>query len=188
MATKRTDSFFVRGMIQTTSDAAWETQEIDLGSFVDALGEHVLRIYNISARYQDGDGNGPMFASNMGIQGGQAYVTWCLTTQPLASTTSQIDLSDKSLVASGTWGIVTNGPEAGTVGGLQTNYATISDTYDVAPQDWTNGYLIGVDTLYLSIYQDSQMGPDENRVSICMECVSEKLSKAAGMALALSQS
>jgi len=184
MATKRTDSFFVRGMIQTTTDAAWETTEIDLGSFVDALGEHVLRIYRISCRYQDGDGNGPPVPDGITPPGGQAYITWALTTQPLSSTTTQLDLSDKSLIASGTLGWLANGDPISAT----TNFVTISERYDIAPQDWTNGYLVGVDTLYLSIYQDSDMGPDENRVSICMECVSEKLSKAAGMALALSQS
>jgi len=45
-----------------------------------------------------------------------------------------------------------------------------------------------VDTLYLSVYMDPQLGPDDNRVSIVMECQSEKLTKAAAMALALSQS
>jgi len=69
-----------------------------------------------------------------------------------------------------------------------TNWTSITDTTDIAPQDWERGYLIGVDTLYLSVYMDPQLGPDDNRVSIVMECQSEKLTKAAAMALALSQS
>jgi len=142
------------------------TQEIDLGSFVDALGEHVLRIWNLRVKYQDGNSNGPPFPNNMGVQGGVAYMNYLLTTQPLASNTAVLDLSDKSIVASGQWAYYSNGPEPSTVGGLTTNWTSITDTTDIAPQDW----------------------PDDNRVSIVMECQSEKLTKAAAMALALSQS
>ena len=188
MATKRTDSFFIRVTAETTTTAQWATQEIDLGSFVDALGEHVLRIWNLRVKYQDGNSNGPPFPNNMGVQGGVAYMNYLLTTQPLASNTAVLDLSDKSIVASGQWAYYSNGPEPSTVGGLTTNWTSITDTTDIAPQDWERGYLIGVDTLYLSVYMDPQLGPDDNRVSIVMECQSEKLTKAAAMALALSQS
>jgi len=181
---KKTDSFFVRGTVATEGTAAWWTEEIDLGAFVDALGEHVLRIFNISVRYQDGDGNGPPVPNGITGSGGQAYITWALTTQPLASTTAVFNLSDKSLVASGTLGWLANGD----VISASVDYCAITERYDIAPQDWTNGYLIGVDTLYLHIYHDDDMGPDDNRISICMECQSEKLSKASAMALALSQS
>ena len=188
MAKRKTDSFFIRSTAATTADAQWTTEEIDLGSFVDALGEHVLRIWNLTVKYQDNGTNGPPVPGNMGTQGGSSYISYVLTTQPLASNTAILDLSDKSIVASGQWSWVGNGPEPNTITGLATNYVVVTDTTDVAPQDWNNGYLIGVDTLYLSIYQDAEMGPDENRVSIVMECQSEKLTKAAAMALALSQS
>jgi len=188
MAAKRTDSFFIRSAVATTTDAQWSTAEIDLGSFVDALGEHVLRIWNLRVKYQDDGTNGPPMPGNLGVQGGSAYLSYVLTTQPLASDTAVLDLSDKSIVASGQWTWVSNGPEPATLTGLTTNYAVITDSTDIAPQDWERGYLIGVDTLYLSIYQDAEMGPDENRVSVVMECQSEKLTKAGAMALALSQS
>jgi len=188
MAAKRTDSFFIRSTAATTTTQQWATEEIDLGSFVDALGEHVLRIWNLRVKYQDDGTNGPPFPNNMGVQGGVAYLNYVLTTQPLSSNTAILDLSDKAIVASGQWSYYSNGPEPDTLTGLTTNWTQITDTTDIAPQDWERGYLIGVDTLYLSVLMDSQMGADQNRVSIVMECQSEKLTKAGAMALALSQS
>jgi len=175
----KTDSFFIRGRSLTAGDAAWFTQEVDLGAFVDALGEKVLRILNIAVKYRDVGTNGPPVPGGTG----SAYLQYALTTQPLDNDTMIVDLLDRSLVASGTLQITLNGP-AGAAG---TNYMTITTETDVAPQQWTNGYLVGVDTLYFNVFQDAQMGPDENAVSFVAECVSEKLTKGGAMALALSQ-
>jgi len=179
---KKTDSFFIRATETTKTDDAWTTQEIDLGAFVDALGKSVLRILNIRVRYQDASTNGPPVPGGL-AGGGSAYINYTLTTQAPESTTSIVDLTDRSIIASGTHQITTNGAP----GAAGTNYMTITEVTDVAPQDWTNGYLVGVETLYLNVWQDAQMGTDDNRVSIVLECVSETLSEKAAMALALSQ-
>jgi len=175
----KTDSFFIRGRALTEGDAQWFTSEIDLGAFVDALGETVLRLHNIAVKYRDVGTNGPP------IPGGQgsAYLQFALTTQPLDNSTMIVDLLDRSLVASGTLQITLNG----LAGAAQTNYYTVTEVTDISPQQWTNGYLVAVDTLYLNVFQDSQMGSGENAVSICMECTSERLTKGQAMALALSQ-
>jgi len=180
MAKKVTDSFFIRGRSLTDGVGAWATKEIDLGAFVDALGKTVLRCLNIAVKYRDVGTNGPPIPGGTG----SAYIQYVLTTQPLDNSTVIIDLYDKSVVASGTMQICLNGP----AGGAATNYYVISETTDAAPQHWSNGYLIGVDTLYFSVYEDTQMGPGDQAVSFVMECVSEKLTGEAAMALALSQS
>ena len=164
MAKKKTDSFFIRAAQPTTTDAQWATEEIDLGAFVDALGKTVLRIHNISVKYQDDGTNGPPIPGNLPAPGGSAYLSYMLNTQPPDSNTAIVDLTDRSLIASGSLQVTTNGPPAA----AGTNFMTITDVSDLAPQDWTNGYLVGVETLYLSVWQDAQMGPDENRVSMCL--------------------
>jgi hypothetical protein len=51
-------------------------------------------------------------------------------------------------------------------------------------QEWTNGYLIAVESLYLGCQQGADI---LSQVSIILECTSETMSQAAAMALSLSQ-
>jgi len=176
-----TASFFIRATQTTTTDNAWENAEIDLGAFVDALGKTVLRIHNIAVRYQTAGSNGPPVPDNI-AGGGTAYIQYALTTQALAAADTP-DLSDKALIASGSYQVATNGA----AGVPATNYMVVTDANDIAPQDWSKGYLVGVETLYLNSYQDTQMGAGENTVSIVLECTSEKLTQSGAMSLALSQ-
>jgi len=180
----KTDSFFIRERVRTVADDAWATEEIALGAFVDALGKVVLRIKNIAVQFKDVGTNGPPIPSNMGPTGGTSYLRYVLTTQPLDSTTVIIDLAEKSLIASGTLQYVSGGDG---FGGPNETACVITQHTDVAPQHWSNGYLVGVETLYLSIFQNSSMGTDENSASIILECVSEKMTSSTAMALALSQ-
>jgi hypothetical protein len=60
----------------------------------------------------------------------------------------------------------------------------MSESLDVAPQHWTNGYLVGVEQIYLGVDQSYD---HLNRITVVMECTVESLSQAAAMALALSQ-
>jgi hypothetical protein len=60
-----------------------------------------------------------------------------------------------------------------------------TDMSDVLPQRWTNGFIVGVDSLFLGI-NTRGMNADV-RCDIVMECTVEKLSQNAAVALALSQ-
>jgi hypothetical protein len=51
---------------------------------------------------------------------------------------------------------------------------------------WTNGYLIGVESLYLGGEASSGFAGNVY-VTIVLECTVEKMSQSAAMALALSQ-
>jgi len=55
---------------------------------------------------------------------------------------------------------------------------------DMLPQEWTNGYLVGVEQIYLA---GDTSNTAASRVDIVMECTVETLSQSAAMALALSQ-
>lgn len=173
MAAKKTDSFFIRGKVQMVAAGTYTSNEIDLGAFVDALGESVLRIHNIQCAICDDDSymSGPLPASS----GGGLNIGYQLTT---SNQDGLVLLDDKSVVASGKFWTqyVASG----------TTVIARNDWVDVGPQEWTNGYLVGVDTLYLASEADGAAS-DGYYVMICMECTSEKLSKSSAMALALSQ-
>ena len=87
---------------------------------------------------------------------------------------------NKSVVASGR--IVAYNEDASS--GVPT---AVSQDLDVAPQHWTNGYLIGVEQMYLGGRRTTAGWSENVVVSLVMECTSETLSKEAAMALALSQ-
>jgi hypothetical protein len=60
----------------------------------------------------------------------------------------------------------------------------MDSSLDVGPQDWTDGYLVAVEQLYLGVQQSFN---HLNSVSIVLECTVETMTQAAAMALALSQ-
>jgi hypothetical protein len=172
MATRRSsDSFFIRRSVALPADASFVESALDLGAFVDALGESVLRIHNIAVQYTDSTGRAILVkAAN-----DSAAVNYQLTTQ---TQTDIVKANNKSVIASGTI-YATNA--FGT-----DEFPVLSHDMDVLPQLWTNGYLVAVETIYLG--GSASAGWDETvYASIVIEASSERMSKAAGLALALSQ-
>ena len=161
------NSFFLRHTTNIGNTNAFAYEDIDLGAYVDALGESILKIWNIAVTFSDSTGRSSEVST-------EAAAQFQLTT----SLPADIVLpSDRSLIASGR--IVTDG-----AGGMPTY---ISHDNDVLPQMWEHGYLVAVPELYLG--GAASDGYDGNvYVSIVMECTVEKLTKSAGLALALSQS
>lgn len=169
----KTDSFFIRASVQTSNSAPAQTS-IDLGAYVDALGKSVLRIHNLAVRYDFGL-SGPSL--DLAGPGTSSSAQFQITTQSQAAL---VGLTDKSVIASGS--LESTNDTAAT-----NAYSFFSDNMDVAPQHWTNGYLVGVEQIYLfgDIQgQDFQTAPV---IEVVMECTVETLSSSAAMALALSQ-
>jgi len=169
----KSDSFFIRATVISNS-AGFAQTAIDCGAYVDALGKSVLRIHNLAVRYDFG-ATGPSL--QLGGPGISSSAKFQITTQ---SQTTLVGLDDKSVIASGAL-------EATNATTATNAYSFFSDNLDVAPQHWTNGYLVGVEQLYLGadlIGQDFQTDP---RIEIVMECTVETLNQSAAMALALSQ-
>lgn len=162
----KSDSFFIRGRV-TTNGTNFVQTSIDCGAYVDALGKSVLRIHNIAVQYGDPPVNLPAGSPNS-----DASVSFQLTTQ---SQSAMVNATDKSLISSGSFTTAQDG--AG-------SYSVLTDTLDVAPQHWTNGYLVGVEQIYLGVNQSADR---IDAVSIVLECTVETLSQSAAMALALSQ-
>lgn len=166
---RSTDSFFIRAAANSAA-GAFNQIEVDLGAYVDALGKSVLRIHSIAVQNYPGViGQDWVITANS-----EANVTWQLTTQTQAALVSA---QDRSVVSTGRLDIVN---EAGSGG-----FTFLTNDSDILPQEWTNGYLIAVESLYLGIEGDPQLA-DAN-VAIVMECTVETLSQQAAMALALSQ-
>ena len=173
----KTDSFFIRVALPMnasgTGAGEFNQVPIDLGAYVDALGKSVLRIHNIAVQYSDSNGGTPDVAATS-----PASVDWQLTTQ---SQTAIVVVGDnKSVVASAR--LIAYNQDA--TGGVP---SYVSDNFDVAPQHWTQGYLIGVESMYLSGATTTTGWSQDMAVSLIMECTSETLTQAAAMALALSQ-
>lgn len=170
----KTDSFFIRKSITLTGSSYVET-EIDLGSYVDALGKSILRIHNIAVQYSDPSGGTPDCASQV-----NAAADFQLLTQ------SQSDMviagDNKAVVSSGR--IVAYNADATAGNAVPTQ---VYQDLDIAPQEWTQGYLIAVEQMYLGGRRTATGWGENVVVSIVMECTSETLSKEAALALALSQ-
>lgn len=160
----KSDSFFIRGKVDTNG-TTYAQASIDLGAYVDALGKSVLRIHNIAVQY------GSPLQSPAGGANTTHSTEFQLTTQ---SQTAVVDATDKSLISSGKL-VIGTGPAI---------VDMMSENLDVAPQHWTNGYLVGVEQIYLGVDQTADL---LNQVSVVLECTVETLSQSAAMALALSQ-
>lgn len=166
---RSTDSFFIRSNVDTSGGNFTQT-EVDLGAYVDALGKSVLRIHSIAVQTYPGT-PGTDWAIGSGTT---SNLSWQLTTQ---TQTGLVAAADRSVVATGRLDLSNDGSGSG--------LTFISDNGDILPQEWTNGYLIAVESLYLGAFADAQLA--NGSVDIVLECTVETLSQQAAMALALSQ-
>jgi hypothetical protein len=164
----RSDSFFLRATVPTDTTAFNQVQ-IDLGSVVNVLAKDILRIHNIQVEYGQPGEN----IQNLTVDA-QTELSFQLTTQ---SQGDLVPLSNRSVVSSGQLKVST-GPQTADIPILY------SDTMNASIQEWTNGYLIAVESLYLGCKQGADI---LSQVSIILECTSETMSQAAAMALSLSQ-
>lgn len=168
---KKTDSFFIRTTKDVGNTNTYHEKEIDIGAFVSPLDKAVLRILNVSIAYTDNTGRSTELAANE-----TGAIQWQLLTQ------SQSDIvlpADSACISTGR--VIAFNDQ-----GTQKLPSTVSQAFDIAPQTFTNGYLVGVDTLYFGGSASSSWAGDQY-VSIVMECVSETLNTQSATALALSQ-
>ena len=176
----KSDSFFIRSQV-TSSGTDFQQSEIDLGSFVN-LGvskSTLLRIHSVEASYTDENDPVAVIYYDGTIPG--SMQVWQLTTQ---SQTAIVTADDKSLVARGSryQPVLAAGYSGGAL-----SPTTTSEVEDINPSKWKNGYLIGVDSLFLGV--DTSNTPDSGDfdVSIVLECTLENATQASSTALALSQ-
>jgi hypothetical protein len=172
----RSDSFFIRATAILPTTGVFTPITIDLGSFVDALGKTVLRIHNTSIQYKYASGGTDTGQPSLLAVGTSGITQWQLTTQ---NQTAILPASDRSLIASGNLNAVNNSA-------TPFFYTFATQDLDVAPQVWTNGYLVAVESLQFG-GTSSIAFAHSCHVSIVLECTVETMTSAAAMALALSQ-
>jgi hypothetical protein len=170
----RSDSFFIRASVDTDGTNFAQTS-IDLGSFVDALGKTVMRIHNVSVQYGSAT---DLPAGPVGI-GGNAMTAYQLTTQSQAS---MVNADNRTLISSGK---LVMGTAATVAGVSSSNMTSLTDFADLSPQQWRNGYLVAVESIFLAT--NSVTLDLVDNVTIVLECTVETMTASASMALALSQ-
>jgi hypothetical protein len=169
------DAFFIRGRVNAGSTSAQGITTIDLGAYVDALGQSVLRIHRVSVEVAD------LLGGTLTIVGNEsASIRMALTTAyPSAALTSPI-LSDNSTICTGHL-LAFNDQ------GTTSIPSSAQDDFDEMDQAWTNGYLVAVDNIYLSGIASTAFA-EAAYISVCIECTVEKMDERSAIALALSQS
>ena len=174
---RSTDSFFIRATVTPDDSGNFVQTTVDLGSYVDALGKSVLRIHNIEFEWaQATDGAIPNGAPYVDA-GTLADAVWQLTSQ---TQTALVPLSDRAVVGKGQiWTFNPNGAS-----GAPSEVHNDS----VAPQHFTDGYLVAVESLFLGAVGSTNWAATSNLTcNMVLECTVEPLSQSAAMALALSQ-
>jgi len=168
----RSDSFFIRASVTPDDSDTFVATSIDLGSYVDALGKSVLRIHNVSASITTDTGLAPLMDAGTG-----GACSWQLTTQDQLAIVLP---SNRAVVSSGSvWAFNADGSSA---------VPATAYEADMLPQEWTNGYLVAVESLQLGARATTNWAASANvTVSVVLECTVETLTQAAAMALALSQ-
>lgn len=170
----KSDSFFIRKTIDAENNNTFQQQNIDLGAYVDALGKSVLRIHNIQVTYSDNLGR----SSQISV-GESAVAQWQLTTQQQLNIVRD---DDKSVISSGRAHFFN-----GSTSAPPTLLATqVTEANGVNLHEWTNGYLVGTEQIYLGASASTGFQGDAY-ITVVMECTVETLSQSAAMALALSQ-
>jgi len=170
----KTDHFYIRASVNQAA-GVFNESEIDLGSFVDALGKSVLRIHSISVHFNSINQPNEPTQLNAATNN-QIY--WALTTQ---SQTAAINLENKSVISTG----ITNFACTNATG--MTNVDEVGDRVD---QSWTDGYLIAVEQIFLSMDGAQAAGwsiANDMETTLVLDCTVETLTEKAAMALALSQ-
>jgi len=164
----KSDSFFIRASVDWNG-TTYAQNSIDLGAYVDALGKSVLRIHRAEVVW-DSPLDIPAVTAD---QNHGAFFQ--LTTQ---NQSAMVEVTDKSVISSGA--ILMSGGAPGTAGTQM-----LSERINIGPQNWTNGYLVGVEQIYVAC--DQSMALFSGKFSVVLECTVETLSSSAAMALALSQ-
>ena len=170
----KSDSFFIRSSV-TVSGVTYAQTEIDLGSFVN-LGvtkSTLLRIHNVQAQYMDRSDHSSMIFYDGGIPGG--ILQWQLTTQ---TQDNLVLANNKSYICGGAY------RQASTVDNL---VQTADETSNANPVEWKNGYLVGVDSIFLAADSSATWDTADVDISVILECTLETATQASSTALALSQ-
>lgn len=180
------DTFFIRGQVIAAANQTRVEAEIDLGSYVN-LGINkgtALRVHSVQTQFCDNLGLVPLIDASAGA-GGQTRGTFAVA----AITTAQVPASfaaaqmpfaseDYVMLSTAISGVNPNNDN---------DQGILTQDTDVAPQDFRNGYLLAVDTLYMYACADDAWN-ESVYVNFVLECSLESITQASAVSLSLSQS
>lgn len=170
---KAGQTFFLRAELDMTAAGTYADQEIPLGAYLNPLADQALVIHNLNVQIADSTAPeaGPFKEDTL------LNIGWNLTTVKQADFNT-VFLSDNSVVASGRYSVLSS----------QTGTNTYSefDVRDILPQDFTAGYTVASESMFLGAHAD-QTAESTYKISIVMECSRIKLGKNEAINLALSQ-
>ena len=169
------DSFYIRAVVDSNG-TTYAQNETDLGSFVNlgVKSSTLLRIHSIQASIRD-----TSFPGSISVDDAQACIAWQLCTQ---SQTAIVGYDDKSVVAAGHMQLY---PGEQASADYKTSFAT--NDYDLNPSEFVNGYLVGVDSLFLGVDSSVTLTSGNVQIGVILECTLETATQASATALALSQ-
>lgn len=181
----RPSTFFLRGRVTTDHTNQLRVgSEIDLGSYVNlgTRSPQLLRVHTIQVQVCDADGLVPSIDDPTGAETTiNAFLNTAITTKETQLGTGDMpQLDDDSVMFTSSYTIVNQKVAGGSDQGV------ISGDLDIAPQHLVNGYLVGVDTLYLYALGDNAFAENVN-VNFCLECSIEPADRENAINLALSQ-
>ena len=139
-----------------------------------------LRVHSVQVAWTDTQGLVPTIdaAGSVG-DGKSAYSCVAITTKPSPLNSPHMPMlnADETMFTASVVGTNLND---------DIDQGVMTSALDIAPQHLVNGYLIGVDRLYLYGIADNAWG-ETLEISIVMECSTEGVSKDSAIGLALSQ-
>ena len=173
----KNESFFIRGTVTPDDAGTFVQTQIDLSSYVSALGKSIVRIRAIEGEWcQAEDGAIPNGAPFMDGNTGD-YAIWQLTTQ---SNAGLVSLDDRTTIGKGS--LWARNPDASSNPPTQ----VYSDSH--LPQHYSNGFLVAVEDIYLGAQAGTGWAATSNLTfNIVLECEVLKMDASAAMALSLSQ-
>ena len=166
--------FLIRQKVNLGHGDATTQVEIDLGSYTN-LGSskpEVLRIHRAHVYLQDDSKDFPDIVANA-----NASLSYQVTTQ--SNGAAQVYADDDSFLFGGI-GSYRNADSAGE----RPPSSGVEEL--ISPQDFVNGLVVAVPSLFLTGNADANFG-DDVHLTILMECTTESMSKANAVALAISQ-
>ena len=167
--------FLIRAQITMshTGQAAVQS-EIDLGSYTN-LGSskpEVLRIHKLDFMVTDSTQDYPAVNANA-----TAGIAWQLTTQSNAG--ALVTPLDDSFVSGAA--ITMRNPD-----GAGARQPSDGIEQNVMPQDYVNGFVVAVPSLFLTGFVDEDFAEDVT-LTVILQCTTEAMSKANAVSLAISQ-
>jgi hypothetical protein len=166
------NSFYIRASVNIGDTGAFNFEEIDIGSYTD-LGSskpEILRIHDVQVAVTNASALMPSMTGDTADS-----LAWQITTQQQSGL---VLVDDTSFVSGGRAGL--RNPDS------NPHPPTQAWESQILAQDWMNGYLVAVPTLYLGGLGGANFTEDVY-VSVILECTTEPATKATSISLAISQ-